>query len=169
MFSHALVKRLDAEQIIDSMSKALSAPLDLEGFPAGTRLAQVPEGRHHYRPLKTDLDRFSQTFGKPPRLVASDCERSNELTMPQVFTLLSGPIVQDLLTRPENRVASWVKDEKSGATLVDTITWTVLSRPPSAEESARLTAHLESGPDLRKATEDVVWALLNSKEFLFRH
>jgi hypothetical protein len=169
MFSHAVVKRLDAEQIIDSMSKALSAPLDLDGFPAGTRLAQVPEGRHHYRPLKTDLDRFSQTFGKPPRLVASDCERNNEVTMPQVFTLLGGPIMQNLLTRPENRIASWVKDGKSGAGLVDTIFWTVLSRPPTAEESAQLTAHLESGSEPRKATEDVVWALLNSKEFLFRH
>jgi hypothetical protein len=169
MFSHALVKRLDAEQIIDSISKALSAPLDLSGFPAGTRLAQVPEGRHHYRPLKTDLDRFSQTFGKPPRLVASDCERSNEVTMPQVFTLLSGPIMQDLLTRPENRIAGWVKDGKSGADLVDSIFWTVLSRPPTAEESAQLTAHLGSNSEPGKATEDVVWALLNSKEFLFRH
>jgi hypothetical protein len=54
MFSHALVKRLDAEQIIDSMSKALSAPLQLKGFPEGTRLAQLPEGRQHYRPFKTD-------------------------------------------------------------------------------------------------------------------
>jgi hypothetical protein len=169
MFSHAAVKRLDAEQIIDSMSKALSAPLELTGFPAGTRLAQVPEGRHHYRPLKTDLDRFSQTFGKPPRLVASDCERSNEVTMPQVFTLLGGPIMQDLLTRPENRIAGWVKDGKSGTELVDTIFWTVLSRPPTANESAQLTAHLESGSEPRKATEDVAWALLNSKEFLFRH
>jgi hypothetical protein len=169
MFSHALVKRLDAEQIIDSMSKALSAPLELKGFPEGTRLAQIPEGRQHYRPLKTDLDRFSQTFGKPPRLVASDCERSNEVTMPQVFTLLGGPIMQDLLTRPENRVATWVNEIKSAADRVDAIFWTVLSRPPTAEESIRLAGHLESGTEPRKATEDVVWALLNSKEFLFRH
>jgi Protein of unknown function (DUF1549)/Protein of unknown function (DUF1553) len=169
MFSHALVKRLDAEQIIDSISKALAAPLDLKGFPEGTRLAQVPEGRHHYRPLKTDLDRFSQTFGKPPRLVASDCERSNEVTMPQVFTLLSGPIMQDLLTRPENRLAGWVKEEKPAVELVDAIFWTVLSRAPTADETSRLAAHLDSGSDRRKTTEDVVWALLNSKEFLFHH
>jgi Protein of unknown function (DUF1549)/Protein of unknown function (DUF1553) len=169
MFSHAIVKRLDAEQIIDSMSKSLSAPLALKGFPEGTRLAQIPEGRQHYRPLKTDLDRFSQTFGKPPRLVASDCERSNEVTMPQVFTLMGGPIMQDLLTRPENRIAAWVNDQKSPADRVDAIFWTVLSRPPSPGESARLVTHLESTTDPRKATEDVVWALLNSKEFLFRH
>lgn len=169
MFSHVVVKRLDAEQIVDSMSKALSAPLDLKGFPAGTRLAQIPEGRQHYRPIKTDLDRFSQTFGKPPRLVASDCERSNEVTMPQVFTLLGGPIMQDLLTRPENRVDAWVKEGKPAADLVDGIFWTVLARPPTAEESARLVAHLGSGDESRKTAEDVVWALLNSKEFLFRH
>jgi hypothetical protein len=169
MFSHAVVKRLDAEQIIDSMSKALSAPLELNGFPKGTRLAQVPEGRKHYHPLKTDLDRFSQTFGKPPRLVASDCERSNDVTMPQVFTLLGGPIMQDLLTRPENRVAAWLNEGKSAADRVDAIFWTVLSRPPTPEESTRLSTHLESGTEPRKATEDVVWALLNSKEFLFRH
>ncbi|HET6408516.1 MAG TPA: DUF1549 and DUF1553 domain-containing protein, partial [Chthoniobacteraceae bacterium] len=169
MFSRAIVKRLDAEQIIDSMSKAVSAPLELQGFPAGTRLAQIPEGRQHYRPLKTDLDRFSQTFGKPPRLVASDCERSNELTMPQVFTLLGGPIMQDLLTRSENRVATWANEGKAHAELVDSIFWTVLSRPPTTRESEHLTSHLSSGPVSRRATEDVVWALFNSKEFLFRH
>lgn len=169
MFSHAVVKRLDAEQIIDSMSKALSAPLELKGFPAGTRLAQLPEGRHHYRPIKTDLDRFSQTFGKPPRLIASDCERSNEVTMPQVFTLLGGPIMQDLLTRPENRVNAWINEGKPAVDLVGSIFWTVLSRPPTAEESLRLAAHLQSGGEPRRSAEDVVWALLNSKEFLFRH
>lgn len=169
MFSHAIVKRLDAEQIVDSMSKALSAPLELKDFPAGTRLAQVPEGRQHYRPIKTDLDRFSQTFGKPPRLVASDCERSNEVTMPQVFTLLSGPIMQDLLTRPENRVDAWAKGGQPAADLVDTIFWTVLSRPPTADESTRLAEHIGSAGERRKTAEDVVWALLNSKEFLFRH
>jgi hypothetical protein len=150
------------------MSMVLDAPLALDNAPTGTRLAQIPEGRKHYKPLKTAVDRFAAAFGKPPRLIASDCERTNETAMPQAFQLISGPLVQELLTRSTNRIATLLTSEKNSDELVDEIFWTTLSREPSAPERERAIAHLSADPDRRKATEDLFWALLNSKEFVFR-
>ena len=167
--SRGLVRRLGAEQILDSMSKALAAPLTIEGFPDAARLAQVPEGRKHYHPLTTDLDRFALTFGKPPRLIASDCERTCETTLPQAFALIGGPTTQALITRADNRLATLLASGQPDEQLLDTLTWTILSRAPSGAESERFLAHLRSGPDQRRALEDIAWALVNAKEFLFRH
>jgi hypothetical protein len=164
--SRAIVRRLTAEQLIDSVSAALAAPLPIEGFPSGTRLAQVPEGRKHYRPIKSDLDRFSTTFGKPPRLIASDCERSNDTALPQAFQLISGPLVQELLTRSGNRLDGVAAMQDLD--LIDELFWSVLSRPPTTREIDRTGTHLANAADRRRALEDIAWALLNSKEFLFR-
>ncbi|MHA3769931.1 DUF1549 and DUF1553 domain-containing protein [Verrucomicrobiota bacterium sgz303538] len=165
--SHALVRRLTAEQIADSLAAAADAPLEIEGFPAGTRLAQVPEGRKHYKPLKTNLDRFSATFGKPPRLIASECERSNELAMPQAFQLISGPLLQDALTRKNNRLDALLSSGKHELEVVDELFWTTLSREPTTRELDRFAFRLMNSSARRKVAEDLLWALLNSKEFLF--
>ncbi len=167
-FSHALVRRLSAEQLADSMSKALAAPLPLEGFPLGTRLAQVPEGRKHYKPLKSALDRFAATFGKPARLIASDCERSNETAMPQVFQMISGPVVQDLLSRGGNRLDVLLASERTIVEIIEELFWTVLSRSPTPIETDAASNRLNATSDRRGAAEDLTWALLNSKEFIFR-
>jgi len=167
-YSRAIVRRLTAEQMVDSMSKALSAPLEIEGLPAGTRLAQAPEGRKHYRPLTTQLDLFSASFGKPPRLIASECERSNDTTLPQAFQLISGPLVQQLLTRQGNVIDQLLSSSKPDREIIEELFWTALSRAPSAQEAERTSAYLAKAKDRRRACEDVAWALLNSKEFVFR-
>ncbi len=165
--SKGLVRRLTAEQMGDSLARVTDAPLQIDGFPAGTRMAQVPEGRKHYKPLKTDLDRFAASFGKPPRLIASECERTNELAMPQAFQLISGPLLQGMLTRPGNRVERLADPDLPPDQAIEELFWTALSRPPSSTERERAMNHFDSSCDRRKATEDLLWALVNSKEFLF--
>jgi hypothetical protein len=167
-FSRAIVRRLTAEQMLDSISKVLAAPLPLENAPAGTRLAQLAEGRKHYRPATTEVDKFVASFGKPPRLIASDCERSNETAIPQAFQLISGPLMQQLLTRKDN-VLDKLLSSGNDATTVGELFWTTLSRAPSPVEVERCSAYLAAGQDRRRAAEDLEWALLNSKEFVFRH
>ena len=168
LFSRAVVRRLGAEQILDSMSRALSAPLPIENFPTGTRLSQMPEGRKHFQPLTTDIDRFSATFGKPPRLVTSECERSDEVALPQVFQLTGGPLIQKSLSRQDNLIGQLLKDGKGDGEIVDALSWSILSRAPGAAEREKFYGHLAAAASKRNAAEDIAWALLNSKEFLFR-
>ena len=167
-FSHEPIRRLGAEQLLDSMSAVLGAPLDIPDWPGAKRVAQVPEGRKHYRPLKDDLDRFELAFGKPPRLVASDCERSNEPTVVQAFQLVSGRIVQQLLTSRDNRIGSLLATTRPDAEIISELYVAALSREPSAAELEGAKKHLASKKDRRGALEDIAWALLNAKEFLFR-
>jgi hypothetical protein len=168
-FAHGVVRRLTAEQLLDSASAVLAVPLKMEGQPEGTRLAQVPGGRQFYAPKKTDMDRFAAAFGKPPRLIASECERSNDIALPQVFQLVSGPVFQQMLTKANNRLGQLVESAEPAEKQVDELYWTVLSRAPSPGEAKAYTAYFgRKQDDVRAALEDVVWALLNSKEFLFR-
>ena len=166
--ARGIVRRLDAEQLVDSINKALGSLLDIEDYPAATRLAQVPEGRKHYHPIKSDIDRFELVFGKPPRLIASECERTNEPTVGQAFQLISGPVIQDLLTQSGNRLKGWIESGKPAGEVVGEMFWTVLSRAPSDAELAGGVKHFENAADKRAAAEDLMWALFNSKEFLFR-
>ena len=166
--SHTLVRRLSAEQLLDSISKVLATPLPLDGADPGTRLAQVAEGRMHYKPKKNDVDHFVTAFGKPPRLIASDCERTNETALPQVFQLISGPLIQQLLTRQGNVLDTLIASGKPDAEVVDALFEAALSRPPTASELTRSTTLLATAKDRRRAGEDLAWALLNSKEFVFR-
>jgi hypothetical protein len=170
--SHSIVRRLGAEQLLDSLSAVLQTPLPLDGVSTGTRIAQLAEGRKHYKPLTNEVERFAANFGKPPRLIASDCERSNATAMPQVFQLISGPLMQDMLTRSSNSLGRLLDSGKADPDMLDELFWNTLSRSPSAKEKERALGHLAAaGPDQkarRKALEDLAWALLNSKEFIFR-
>ncbi len=170
-FSHALVRRLSAEQLADSLSLVLDVPLSFKGYPDGTRAAQLAGarviGRRNGGPSTGDA--FLTTFGKPPRLQACECERSEDSTLAQTFQLVSGPILNDLLARADNRLKRWNSAEPASEAMIEDLFWTILSRPPSATELAAVLKHITSTGSRRANLEDVVWGLLNSDEFLLRH
>lgn len=171
-FSHAAVRRLSAEQLADSLALVLDAPLSFKGYPDGTRAAQLAGarvlGRRNGGPSSGDA--FLTTFGKPPRLQACECERSEDSTLAQTFQLVSGPILNDLLGRSDNRLKRWVAIEAGVTTdsMIDDLFWTILSRPPSSTEFAAVMKHITSTGNRRANLEDIVWGLLNSDEFLLR-
>jgi hypothetical protein len=169
-FARALVRRLGAEQLLDSQSQVTDVPLRFAGYPAGLRAAQLPGVRPESKGKRraNPLDQFLETFGKPPRLLSADLERSCECNMNQAFQMLSGPTVNELLAEKENRVSRLLAAGKSNREIVEDLFWTALTRAPTREELDNLLPGLESAKDRRAELEDFLWALLNSKDFLFR-
>ncbi len=168
-FSHALVRRLPAEPLLDAIYAALGQPLKMDKFPEIRRAGQIPGARFVIKSRKPSApELFLKEFGKPPRNTASECERSNESSLSQVFTLTSGPGMDNLLKSKGNRLTLLLKEKKSPAEMVADLYWRTLNRPPSGAEASRLIPALEQAPDRRAALEDLAWSLMNSKEFLLR-
>jgi hypothetical protein len=168
-FSHALVRRLPAEPLLDAIHAALGEPVQIDKFPEVRRAGQITGARFIIKSRKPSAaELFLKEFGKPPRNTASECERSNASSLAQVFTLTSSPGMDKLLRKRDNRLGDLIKAGKSPAEMVAELFWCTLSRPPSEAESATLVGAIEQEKDRRAALEDVAWGLLNSKEFLLR-
>lgn len=169
-FSRALVRRLTAEQIMDAQSQVIGVPLEFPGYPAGLRAAQVPALPTERR-LRNDEDgmfQFMQVFGKPLRLIPSECERSCEPTMSQAFQMISGPLLNERIASPENRLGALLASQRSDRDTIEQLYWEALTRRPSASELTKSLAHVQGAKDRRAAFEDILWSLLNAKEFVLR-
>lgn len=169
-FGSATVRRLPAEQLLDALAMATGAPLEFTGYPAGTRAGQivgVRAVRQRDKPPSRG-DRFLTLFGKPPRLQTCECERINEPTLAQMFQLVSGRLVDELLTHKDSNTARLANDNRAGTEIIEELYWTTLSRAPTPAELSACVSRLKTG-NRREALEDILWALVNSNEFLLRH
>ena len=169
-FSHAIVRRLTAEQLLDALVQVTGGPIDFEGYDAGTRASQVMGVRSIFgrRGGSTEAERFLKLFGKPPRLTACDCERADETTLAQAFRLVSGEIMDDLLNSDRNRLADMASSDRTSEEIIDELYWSALSRSPSDEERTAAMEYLSHSEDRLPALQDLTWALVNSAEFLLR-
>lgn len=169
-FSRTLTRRLGAEQLLDCQSQVTGVPLRFASYPVGMRAAQLPGVRPESKGKRrsNQLDQFLEMFGKPPRLLTTDTERSCECNMSQAFQMISGSAINGLLAEKENRVSRLLAADKSNGEILEEFFWTALTRPPMPEEREGLLAALEATKDRRAEFEDILWGLLNSKDFVFR-
>ena len=113
-------------------------------------------------------DQVLEIFGKPPRLLTTDTERLCECNMGQAFQMISGPALNELLAEKENRVSHLLVGDQSNRQIVEEMFWTALTRAPTQAELDNLLPGLESARDRRAELNDILWGLLNSKDFVFR-
>ncbi|MBV8879231.1 MAG: DUF1549 domain-containing protein, partial [Planctomycetaceae bacterium] len=127
-YSHAIARRLSAEVIFDAVHAVTGAVSKIPGVPAGTRAAALPDSG-------VELPSgFLGTFGRPPRESACECERTSELRLGAVMSLISGPTIADAIADPANGLATLVKAQPDDRKLVDEIFMRILNRPARPEE-----------------------------------
>ncbi len=170
-FAHAIVRPLQAEQLLDAVAQVTGVPVPFDGYPLGTRAGQLPgirTARRRGEPPPGEGERFLKVFGKPERLLSCECERSGDTTVNQAFAMLTGPLLNEMISAPDNRLGRLLAAGRSDRAIVEELYLAALSRPPREGEWRPAVAYIAKAKDRRKALEDVLWALLNAKEFLFR-
>jgi hypothetical protein len=169
-FAHAIVSPLEAEQLLDAISQVTGVRVQFRGYPLGLRANQVPAPPQSGRRGSFDGmgERFLKAFGKPDRLLTCECERSEDPGLLQAFQMITGELQNAMIRDPDNRIGKLLSAGAGDAEMLADFYLAALSRKPTDAESKKLLAYLEAAKDRRAAWEDVVWALLNSKEFLLR-
>ena len=161
-FSHALVRRMTAEQILDAICQVTGIPQTYGSMPVGTRATQLPSPE--------DAPAFLNVYGKPKRETSCDCERQTGSNLTQFLILANGSLLNDKVTNPKNRFRIQIEKGWSDEQIVADVYRAAYSRLPSDLEKKTALEYIDKlVKNRQEAHEDIQWAILNSKEFLFQH
>jgi hypothetical protein len=162
-YSRYYPKRLNAEVLLDAISRVADVPTEFAGYPKGTRSLQLPDANVN--------SYFLKSFGRPERIITCECERSSEPTMVQVLHLSNGDTLNQKLAAAGNRLDTQLVANASDLQIIESLYLAALARKPTQAEQVKLLLVLGETPqnEKRKAFEDVYWAVLSGKEFLFNH
>jgi hypothetical protein len=161
-YSRFYPKRLQAEVLLDSVDVVTQTTTSFAGMPAGTRAVALPDTSFN--------SYFLTVFGLPMSKTACECERADDANLAQSLHLLNSEEMQQKLSQEKGRAAIMATDETRPDEVKITELYRVaLSRVPTDAELKATLGHVSGKQNRREAFEDIVWSLLNSKEFLFNH
>ena len=167
-FSHAHLRRLRADVLLDSIVTTTRMPIGLPDFPMGTRgvdfyprLSGATEGPAYGHP-------FFETFGRSSRATICACETKKEPTLSQTLHMMVGDTIQGRLSA-NGLIKSMVESNEQPEVTIEQLFILTLSRKPTAEETSELKALVGHGVKDVAVYEDIFWSLLNSTEFAFNH
>ena len=177
-YSHYLVRRLSAEVMLDMYSLVTGVPTPFkniysgveggvaptDNFPEGTRALQLPDSRV--------ASTFLDSFGRPDRVQTCSCERQQDSSVSQALHLNNGQTLNDKLRAKNSRVEQWVHEKISDEEAVRRLFFLALCRQPTGQELKHFEtlmgeAAKDSKTTRREILEDLFWAVLSSKEFVF--
>lgn len=162
-FSRAMIRRVRAEVLLDSISQVTATPNKFKGLPLGARAVQIADGN--------TSNYFLTTFGRATRATVCSCEVKMEPNLSQALHLLNGDTTHQRI-RQGKVVENLLAAGKEPQEIIDHLYVTTLTRQPTSLEREKLLAVIGEEPtpaEVREILEDIFWALLNAKEFMFNH
>ncbi|MBY0527604.1 MAG: DUF1553 domain-containing protein [Gemmataceae bacterium] len=160
-YSRHYRQRLRGEVLLDAVSDITDVPETFTAMPPRARAMSLWTVRTQ--------SVFLDSFGRPDPNQDPPCERSSDSTVVQVLHLMNSPNLHRKVTADGSRVATLAASGKSPREIVDELYALVYSRLPSDDERAAcLKIFDEKGTTRRQATEDLLWALINTPEFVFK-
>ncbi len=173
-FSHYYPKRMQAEVLLDAVDMLTGAKTDFANLPSGTRAISLPDNSYNSSP-------FLKVFGRPEGASVCECERVQSSSLAQSLHLMNSSDVKGKLTKAGGQADVLSKPEAKDEVGIRDIYLTAFSREPTAEEMTIAKGHLVKprtdtndkpvNPQLakRQGYEDLIWAIMNTKEFLYNH
>ena len=151
--------RLRAEALLDAIADVTGVPEKFDAVPAGSRATEAWTVRFD--------SKFLDSFGRPDPNADPPCERTGDTTVVQALHLMNAPALAAKITAETGRAAKLV-EKKTNGEIVEELYLLAYSRKPTADEASAGTARLARTDTTRRlATEDLLWALMNTPEFLF--
>jgi hypothetical protein len=166
-FSHAYVRPLMAEQVVDVLNAALGVDEPFTGQDTifkGSKMVEVGSSR-----LTGNLAYVLRIFGRPPRTTACDCERAMEPALPQTLFRMTDPALLAKFNDRTGRAAALGKSKLGDAELVEELFLATLTRLPKPDERAAAEKHLAGAKTRTEGVTDLLWALVNTREFILNH
>lgn len=158
-FSHAMPRRMSAEELMDAVTQAAGVRPNFPEVPEDTNASQLPDPH-------VGADGFLDLFGRPSRESACECERRTDFSLPQALNLINGKTISDAVADPKGRVAKDILAGKSESAIIEDLYLSTFSRLPTKAEAESGVKYLSGGPRATRS-QDLLWALLNSKGFLY--
>jgi hypothetical protein len=179
-YSHYLIRRLSAEVLLDAYAQVTGVPTPFtqvqvgttggetpyNGYPLGTRALQLADTQV--------VSRFLEAFGRPERGQTCSCERQQESSVSQALHLNNGKTLNDKIRAKDSRLEQWLKEKIGEEEAVQRIYLLALSREPTMAEMAKFKrlfaeAAVDKQTTRRELLEDLFWAVLTGREFVFNH
>jgi hypothetical protein len=159
-FASARLRRIKAENLLDCISQITGTKDKFTGLPLGARATQIADG--------ASSTYFLTTFGRSPRQTVCACDVKTDPTLSQALHLLNGDTVQEKI-RSGGLIKKMIDAGKTPPQVIEELCVRSLTRKPTSAEAEKLLAVVTQSPDPQQGLEDVFWALLNSREFIFNH
>jgi len=160
-FSRFYPQRMRAEVLLDAVDQVTGVPTKYSGLPQGTRALQLPDEGYS--------NSFLKVFGRPPRESACECERISTPSLSQSLLVMNDRFVLDKLTAKTSLAVRLGQSQDPHRDRVRVLFETILTRPPRKTEMADALEYLQTEADAARAYANLIWALLNTKEFMYIH
>ncbi len=153
------VKRIAAEPLLDAINTATATTTKFQNLPAGTRAIELPDTNYP--------NYFLKTFGKPRRTSVCECERAPDENLAQALHTLNGDTINAKIDDANGRLGKLITAEKSDAEIIRELFLATWSRTPTEEEIAVCKGIVGEAAERKEGLGDVLWALINAKEFIY--